>query len=819
MLGRLGQAMRALRRRPLFNSLLFLLLTLGATAFGTVFVLVNATALRPLPFRDSDRLYSLATLEPTGPNRTTQFVLSMLQIRRWREGASAFDRIEAYTPTNPKLTGDGEPESLRGAALTGGLMELMGGTATLGRIFRQDEDLAGSDAVILSHGYWQRRFGGDSTVLGTRLTIDDVPRTVIGVMPASFTLFFRDADVFTPLALTPQQAASPTLRILPGIGHLREGATVEEAATQLKAVNASLAVEFPRVFPSSVAVITPLRQALLGTQRSTVYLLLGAVVMLFLIACANALNLTFADAVARRTATMTRLALGATRGHIAAIRVTETLIVGLISGALAVVFGMGTLALLKSVNTGAFAGMGTVDFEPSSIIATIAIAVVSAGVISMVVAAGESRVSVSELAGSVAKSVGNRTDRRRRSVLLAAQVAVTLILVCGTALLLRNVQALLATSPGFQPSNVLVAPMTISTQLYPTPPEKANHVQKILDAVRGVPGVKFASTIQSRFVLAEAMNAPFDVQEFPSPTGQSALSNIRHSTPDLTKTLGMRIVQGRMFDETDRIDGPPVVVVNEAFAKAYLPGGEPVGKHMRRASNPPGPWMEVIGVVNDVMDAGLGYQIGPAFYVSYLQQNTPTARVTLLVRTEGEPTAQARGIKNAVWSVDPNQIIESVSSMDNLLSVSAAQPKFQALVTAFFAVVALILALVGIYVVTLHDVLQLAREFGVRSALGAGTGDLLRLAVRGSLRPVVIGAAIGALAVVPVVSLMGRVVSVTGATAIAGVANLTVPTIRVGDVPILLGAALLLVGGAAFVALIAGRRVSRIDPAVAMRAG
>jgi putative ABC transport system permease protein len=628
------QLLRGLLRRPLFNSLLFLLLTLGSTAFGTVFVLVAATALRPLPFRDADRLYSISSLEPAGNNRTTQFASSAIQISRWRETATAYDRIEAYTPTNPKLTGDGEPESLRGALVTSGLFDLMGAVPALGRAFLAEEETPGSDVVILSDGYWRRRLGADSGIIGRRILIDDMPRTVVGVMRPAFTLFFLESDVFMPYALAPQLAASPTYRVMTVVAHLREGATPEQAESQVRTANQQLGVDYPRAYRSTQGRIVPLRTQLLGQQRSTVMLLLGAVALMFLIACANALNLTFADSIARRTSTLTRLVLGASRPSIVRRRLAETVVIGVAAGIAAVTLGQLTLVLLKSVNPGAFTGMGTVEFWTTGLITTLAVCVVAACVIAIPVAAVEARGNVAEMAGTMTKSVGNRADRRRRSALLAIQVMVTLMLVCGTTLLLRNVRSLLAVSPGFKPDNVLVAAMTISARTYPTPPDRANHVARILEAVRALPGVHSASTIQSRFVLAETMNAPFDVQEVPDPNGQSPLANIRHTTPDLIETLGMRLLQGRAIDDTDRMDGPPVVVINESFAKAYLPGVDPIGKHMRRASPPPGPWMEIVGVVEDVMDAGLGFPVGPAFYVSYLQQNTPTARVVLLVRAK-----------------------------------------------------------------------------------------------------------------------------------------------------------------------------------------
>jgi len=808
MFTHLIQSLRGLARRPLFNSLLFLLLTLGSTAFGTVFVLVNATALRPLPFRDADRLYNLSSLEPSGPNRTTQFASSAIQVGRWRETATAFDRMEAYTPTNPKLTGEGEPESLRGASVSTGLFDLMGATPAIGRVFLASEDVPGSDVVILSDGYWRRRFGADQGIIGRRIMIDDMPRTVVGVMRPTFTLFFREGDVFMPLAFNQQQLSSPTFRVLVTVAHLREGATPEQAAAQIRTANEQLAADYPRAYKSTQPLIVPARTQLLGQQRSTILLLLGAVMLLFLIASANAMNLTFADSIARRNATLTRLVLGASRQSIIRLRVTETVAVGLAAGITASALGGATLGLLKAINPAAFAGMGTVEFEMSTVLLTLAMATIAAGAIALPVAAVEARGNFAELAGTAAKAVGNRADRRRRAALLTIQVAVTLMLVCGTTFLLRNVRSLLAASPGFEPDNVLVAAMTISSRTYPTPPEKANHVARILEAVRALPGVRSASTIQSRFVLAETMNAPFDVQEVPDPNGQSPLANIRHTAPDLVKTLGMRLVRGRAIDDSDRMDGPPVAMVNESFAKAYLPGVDPVGKHMRRASPPPGPWMEIVGVVEDVMDAGLGFAVGPAFYVSYLQQNTPSARVTLLVRTDREPAAQTRAVRDAIWSADRNQIIESVSTMDELLSNSAARPRFQALVTTFFSAVAFVLALVGIYIVTLHDVLNLSREFGVRAALGARTSDLLLLTLRGTLVPVAMGAVLGALGVVPVVMWMNR--SLGGGAGLNG--------FLASDVPLLVAVTALLLGGAAIVALLAGRRVARIDPAISMRA-
>jgi predicted permease len=658
---------------------------------------------------------------------------------------------------------------------------------------------------MLSHAYWQRRFGGDSAIVGARLVIDDVPRTVIGVTDAAFSLFYLDADIITPLALAPAMAANPGARFVVGLARLRPGVSVAQALDQLRAINAALVAEFP-VYKATQVQVQPLRVALLGPQRTAALLVLGAVVLLLLIAGANAMNLAFADAITRRPATITRLGLGASSHNLISQRLGEGLVVGLVSGAAAVLLGRATLSVLKSVNPSAFTGMGAVEFDGIAMTATLLAALGLAAAVSLPVALSEARGNVAELAGSLVRAVGNRVDRRRRSRLLSAQVAVTLVLLVGTAFLLRNVRTLLATSPGFEPAPVLVLPMTISSRTYPTPVERANHVARILDAVRAVPGVASVSTTQQRFVLAETMNSGFELQEHPAPNGEARLAGIRHVTPDLARTLGLRMVSGRPIEGTDRIDGPPVAMISESFARAYMPGENPVGRHIRRTSQG-APWMEIVGVVNDVKDAGLGFEAGPAFYVSYLQQNTPTARVTLLVRADGDPAALTRSVRQAVWSVDAHQTIESASRLEDLVATSAARPRLQALVTGFFAGVALLLALVGIYVITLHDVLRQSREFGVRSALGASTRDLLGLTLRASLGPVATGIAIGAAAAVPAVIWTSRSLG-QGFTGFAP-----------ADIPVLLGTVVLLLGGTAAVAMVAARRVGKIDPAVAMRVG
>ena len=798
----IGVAVRRLVRRRTYAALLFTLLTLGFAAFIAILALVNATMVRPLPFQDAARLYNLSGLEPAGRQGTTEFLLSATQFRRWAEQAKSFDRIEAFTPTTPKLTGRGDPESLRGAGVSGGMIDLLGGRALIGRTIMPDDDVPGGDAVVLSHAFWRRRYGADSSIVGRRLIIDDVPRTVVGVMRPEFSLLFTDGDVWYPLSIDQSQLDNQGLRFLRGIAHLRPGATVAQAAQDLAVANAQLAAEYPQAYRDTKTNVVPIRERLFGPQRSVVLLLAGVSLLVLLIGVANALNLTYADAVAQRTMTMTRLALGATRRAIVLLRVADVGIVAVVAGVAALLLAHAALVAVQQAYPAAFAGIGDADLDATVVAAALVAVAATALAIAIPVGLGESAASISGLAGSVTRSGGDARDRRRRGMLIGAQVALTLVLASSTTVLVRNVRALLELSPGFSAGQVMVVPMTLSTQKYATPEARATYVRALLDAVRAVPGVQAASTTQTRFVLAEVMMSGFELQEHPSETGRTLTANIRHVTPDLLKTLGVRLRSGRPIDDSDRMDTPPVAMVNASFAEKYFPGESPIGQHIRRAGNGR-PWMEIVGVIDDVMDAGLGYDVGPAYYVDYFQQNTPTARVTLVARVAGDAVATSAAIQRAIWSVDPTQVMEGSAPLTGLMDISAARPRFVALVSGLFGIVALVVAIVGIYVVTLHDVARRARDLAICAALGASRTELLRSAVRAALVPVAIGAVVGVGACVPALQLLHRALDRTLAT---------------GDGVSVAVAALALMAGAGASAIAAGWRVTSIDPAEAMRA-
>ena len=404
--------------------------------------------------------------------------------------------------------------------------------------------------------------------------------------------------------------------------------------------------------------------------------------------------------------------------------------------------------------------------------------------------------------GSASKSLGGRRERRRQAGLLVVQVGLAVVLLVGAALLARNVRALLNRPTGFEAEGVSVVELTFSPSTYATTPARAQHAQRLIDAVKAVPGVSSAATIQTRFVLNETMQTLFEIEGRPTPSAALRFVNIRHVTPEIAQVLGLHLVQGRMFAESDRVDSPLVAIVSTKFAATYLPGESVVGRRMRRVVTQSAPWMEIVGVVDDIKDSGAGVELGPELFVSYLQQNTASARPTIVVRAAVPPSSLFPALRRAIWSVDGNQTIDAISQLDQLLLRSAAQPRFASLVSGLLASSAMILVLSGIYAVTLYGVLKRTREIGLRVALGARPLELVWTVVRQSVIPTVIGVGLGAAACVP---------------AVRGMRALLTQGISLEDVPTLAAALVAIVVAAMIAAVIPARRALAVQPSIAMR--
>lgn len=799
--GEVSAAARLFVRRPTYAALAAALFALGVGAIATIFSVVSVTMLRPLPYQHADELIAANSTEPAGPGERTDMALGYFQFARWRSESNAFVTLEGFTPTTLKLLGGDEPEPLAGALVSAGFFDALGWRPERGRVFSRAEELPGSGVIVISHGLWVRRFGKDPAILGRVVSIDEEPRTIVGVMPAGFSMPLQRADAWMPLPLGPQQFGMKA-RLIRAIGRLRPGTTIQQAVLDLDRIHAALAKERPDEHRFTSAKVIPLREAMYGQQRATLLALLAAGFVLLGVATVNVASLAFGDAIARRVATMTRIALGARPWDVARLRLLE---LGLIT-ALGCVLGLGLaglgLAALDGVAPEALAGVRDASIDWRVVAVGIASAALAGLIAAVPNALQEAGLTAAGLAGTAAKSFGDRRDRLRRDGLLVAQVGLAVVLLLGATLLARNVRALLERPTGFETEGVTVVELTFSPAKYRTVLERAEYARQLLDRVRAVPGVYAAATIQTRFALNETMQTLFEVEGRPAATGEQRFVNIRHVTPEVERVLRLRLRQGRLFTHRDREDSPPVAVVSSSFAQKYWPGEDPIGRRLRRVISQPAPWMEVVGVVDDIADSGAGVEAGPTLFVSYLQQNTPMARPTLVVRAAGAPEALFPALRRAIWSVDPNQTIDSISRLDDLVLRSAAQPRFAALIAGLLASSAILLVLGGIYAVTLHAVLRRTREIGLRVALGATRSTLLWSTIRQSLLPVLAGVASGAVVAVPAARAMR---------------SLLAQSVSLADVPALAAALAAIVAASAVAALIPARRALGVPPSIAMR--
>jgi predicted permease len=796
-------ALRALRRRPTFTLLTLGLLTLATAAVAAIFAVVNATLLRPLPYRDPDALHWIATTEPTGDS-LEEVVAAPIQIARWRAETRTLTSVEGWTPVTLDLSGDGDPEALRGFAISAGLFDLLGTPPVAGRSFRMDEETPTSGVAIVSHTVAERRFGGAARAIGKRITLDGQPRSIVGVMPAHYSMLFQGGDVWIPLDLTlQQQTTKARLRVIAAYGRLRPGATRAAALADLERIQRGIRDEQIDAFRFTGMRITPLRENLFGAQRAGMLLLTGALALIIVIAGANVGNLMLADVAARRIMTLTRLALGASRGSLVVARLLEALVLVAIALPVGLLLAAGTLAVLSSIDATPFTALGGqwLDWRVFTVTTT-ATLIVALGA-ALPAAMVESRVELGTIANAASKGAGSRIDRRARHALAALQVAITVVLLTGAAMLGRHVTRLLGQSPGFDAHGLLAVMLNVSATQHTTSPDRAQYVDALVQAVKHVPGVEGASTIQTRFILNEAMQTAVDVQGHEPPPGVQEFTQIRHVMPDVFRVMRIRVVAGRGLDSTDRAGSPPVAVVNRSFAKQYWPGESAVGKRLRRHGPANAPWLEVVGVVDDITDAGAGVALGPALYLPYLQQNTATTRVTIVVRSRGSAASIARDVRRALWTVNRAQAVDEVTPLETLLSRSASQPRFQALVIGTFGASALALVLAGIYALTLLTTFARMRELGVRAALGAAPRHIVAVAMGGSMLPVIAGVIVGAGLAVPAAHVVAK--SINGA-------------LETSDVMLLGCVGMLLLVATAAAAFVPARRASRVAPSAALRA-
>jgi putative ABC transport system permease protein len=791
-------ATRALLFRKTYSSVSIVTLALVVGAATAVIAVINATMIRPLPFPHDDRLAQVFLMPPGAKTFDDRNPFNNRAFLRFRTSLQQVEKFEGLWARERALGTGTEPESVTTAAVSAGALDLFGGAPMLGRVFTEDEARIDARVAVLSHGLWQRRFGADARVIGQTIQIDREPFEVIGVMPAPFRPGYVASDLWTPLNITEANLTSGST-FIQTFARLRPGVTLPQLGAELEQAMQRVAAESPNTHSGWTTMAMTLREAQFGRQRAALWVLLAAVLTLAVIACANLSNLTLAQVMARRLDFALRAAIGGRSADIVRLQLIETLVLTSIGVAGGLVLGSWMLPALLALDPTTAQTLRDVeiDWRIQSAIAALAsiIAILSALLPLSRVLGGRNLIVVS---GSSRRAIGSRADQRLRHALVGVQTAMAVVLMICGALLLSGLNRASQIDPGFDPSNILGAQMRISAIAYPTEPARAALIRQVIERIRAVPGVSAAAATLNPFIPNFFFQTTVAIDGKPTPDGQPHTVQFRRATPQYFKTMRIPVLRGRDFADGDATTSPNVAIVSESFADRFWPGEDAIGRTLKRGTRQ----VSVIGIVADVRDVNIGKPPGPTIYVSYLQNNVALTPVSLVIRTSGDPIALTNAVRAAVLSVDPLQPIDHVTTVEQFLGDSLGPQKFRSALLLVLSIIGVAIAAVGIYGVTSRAVQERTQELGVRLALGATHGSVVRTVVWQTLRSVVAGLAAGA--------------------ALAGFAATVLlralPDLSGGDAWTAAPAVLVLAMTATFAAAIPARHAAALDPVIALRA-
>ncbi|MGH9613076.1 MAG: ABC transporter permease [Bryobacteraceae bacterium] len=787
-------AWRTLKKKPGYAVTAIGTLALGIGANTVIFSVVNGVLLRPLPFSHPDRLIQLNESDP----RNGASAVSYPDLEEWRKQSSSFEAMAAYGNVSKDLQTEGEPERIPTVWSERGLFRMLGVQPILGRTFRDDDPL---NVVVLSASLWRGRFGGESSCIGRKLILDGEPYTVIGVMPEGFQFPYRSshAQLWIPWEPPSEYAQNRNYRVDFVAARLKDKVPIQAAKRELAVIAKRLETDYPETNQDRTASITPLSEVVTGQVRPALLTLLGAVGMVFLIACANVMNLLLARTATRTHEIAVRSALGASRGRLIQQLLTESILVSAAGGVAGLLLALGSSPLLlklASARIPRFEEIG-LDWRVFCFLAVIS---VGAGILfgltpalSVSQAGVQAGLNSTQGKRSVGYGSSGWTGRRLRDSLVIAEIAMTVILLTGAGLLLKTFLHLQRTPMGLVPDKVLTLHLSIALRDYPVTGSYDRYLRQLEERIAQLPGVRAVGFIQYLPLQNSGWTGWFSIAGHPA--REEALAELRYVSPGYFRTFGIPLREGRMFNNHDTSDSQRVILINETLARRYFPNENPIGQRTNRGT--------IAGVVGDVRQSGLDRPATPEVYYSFAQNTAATsdAGVSLVVSTFGRPEVIARNVHDAIHQVNPHQALFDIKTMEQVIAESISDLNLYLWLTGLFAGLALTLAIAGIYGVISYTVAARTQEFGIRLALGADRGNLFRLVLRH-------GSALVA---------SGLILGTGGAVALTRTLKSFVPGAVSVD-PILFVLVSLLIATVAMMAcLVPARRAARVDPTVALR--
>ncbi len=794
----LAYALRRLRQAPAFTLVALATLALGIGANTAIYSLVNGVLLRPLPYPEPERLVSVSQVWEG--RRAVYSPPNFLDVQAQ---SRSFAALAAHAEGEATLTGRGEPVSVPGAEVSATFFDVMGVHPLQGRFFLPGEnDPARNKVVVISHRLWSERFGADPAVIGTSLTLDRQPFTVVGVAPPGFD-FPAERALWNPLAYDDNFRSGRGAWYLRVVGRLGPGINVAQASSEVATIAARLAKAYPDMNEGVGGSVVGLQESLVGDTRPALLVLMGAVGLVLLIACVNVANLMLARVLSRETELAVRTALGAGRGRLVRQLLTESLLLGGLGGLL----GLALASVLKDalLATQGPALPRSIDVPLDASVLTFA-ALLSVGtglVFGLVPALVVARRATSQSLREGARGLLRGRGGRLRSGLIVGEIALAMVLVSGAGLLVRSFSQLSRVDPGFRPGQALTFRLSLPETAYPDDARRTQWVTRLLERLQGLPGVDAVGGVLALPLSGSRWSFSFEVDGRPRlPAAQQPSLETRVATPGYFHALGLRVVRGRGFSEADGPGAPRVVLLSESAVKRHFPDQDPLGQRLTigwDSSATPPTGGEIVGIVADVKEAGLGEPSPPQVYLPYAQK--PIGALSFVVRSSVPPASLGPSVRRVVAELDPSLPVARLRTFDEIVARSVAEPRLNALLLGVFAAAALLLAALGIFGVVSYGVAQREREFGIRVALGADPGAVLRLVLRGAAGLSVLGVALGLLGTLGLSRFL------------AGLLFELSPT----D-PVTLGS---VAAGLALTALVASyvpaRRATRVDPLVALR--